>query len=273
MLSRRLFILRFCIFRFNAEQTISSRFLVRAGGSWALHRWSSGMRLVVTPSMRPRMAWLGIGISASTEFTRFYIAPTCYNVTMPKAPFKRKICPSCDIDKPREDYYKKLNTVSYLCKQCSNARCKERASRYFGKYAAYQNEWRSTRYATDPAYREKIAQQKKASYEKRRDTINEARRERWANDPLNPARLYYRRKDVKNCTPVWASKDELLAVYANCPKGMEVDHVIPLKGLIDGRRVCGLHVPWNLQYLTPRANRVKKNRISESDLATFSLKR
>ncbi len=48
--------------------------------------------------------------------------------------------------------------------------------------------------------------------------------------------------------------------------GQVVDHIIPIKGLIDGRRVCGLHVPWNLQYLTPAQNRKKKNRISEADI-------
>ena len=71
---------------------------------------------------------------------------------------------------------------------------------------------------------------------------------------------------AKGRTPPWVSKEALLSIYANCPKGREVDHIIPIKGLIDGRRVCGLHVPWNLQYLTPTENRKKKNRISEKDI-------
>jgi 5-methylcytosine-specific restriction endonuclease McrA len=71
---------------------------------------------------------------------------------------------------------------------------------------------------------------------------------------------------VKNRTPSWVNKGELLEIYANCPKGSEVDHIIPLKGLIDGRPVTGLHVPWNLQYLTTSANRKKHNRISEKDI-------
>ena len=204
------------------------------------------------------------------QFTRFYIAyHCCYDVFIVKRgpkPFVSKICPDCGIDKPRSDYYRKLDTISYRCKVCSNANSRARAPKYFGRYIASQNAWRLNRYRTDAAYRERIAAQKKAAYDRRKQAINEARRERWATDPNNPARLYFRRKDVKLCTPKWVDKDALLAVYAKCPKGSEVDHIIPIKGVIDGRPVCGLHVPWNLQYLTPAQNRKKKNRITEKDL-------
>ena len=185
---------------------------------------------------------------------------------MPKQPFTSKVCPDCGIEKPRSEYYRKLNTVSSRCKPCANANSSARASRYYGRYREGQNAWRSARYASDAAYRERIAAQKKAGYERRKQAINQARRERWANDPNNPARLYFRRKDVKRCTPPWVSKEALLAIYGNCPEGHEVDHIIPIKGKIDGRLVCGLHVPWNLQYLTVTQNRKKKNRISERDL-------
>lgn len=43
--------------------------------------------------------------------------------------------------------------------------------------------------------------------------------------------------------------------YTECPGDMVVDHTIPLQG----ERVSGLHVIWNLQYLTPHANAVKHN--------------
>ena len=60
-----------------------------------------------------------------------------------------------------------------------------------------------------------------------------------------------------NCiiqTPPWADLDKIKEIYLNCPKGYEVDHIHPIsKG--------GLHVDYNLQYLTISENRSKNNKI------------
>lgn len=48
---------------------------------------------------------------------------------------------------------------------------------------------------------------------------------------------------------------DLVPKYAGCPEELTVDHIIPLKSDL----VSGLHVPWNIQYLTQKNNSKKSN--------------
>ena len=55
-------------------------------------------------------------------------------------------------------------------------------------------------------------------------------------------------------TPDDANMEKIAEIYKNCPKGYEVDHIIPInKG--------GLHHQDNLQYLTVKENRSKKDKL------------
>ena len=69
---------------------------------------------------------------------------------------------------------------------------------------------------------------------------------RWA--AYNAAKL--------NATPAWVDHAALVAVYTEASaQNLTVDHIVPLKH----KRVCGLHVPWNLQLLTRSENSRKHN--------------
>ena len=63
-------------------------------------------------------------------------------------------------------------------------------------------------------------------------------------------------------TPPWADKEDIRRIYENCPPGMHVDHIVPLMGDV----VSGLHVSWNLQYLTPEENAIKSNKWSTDQM-------
>lgn len=57
-------------------------------------------------------------------------------------------------------------------------------------------------------------------------------------------------------TPVWANLDKIAKIYANCPEGYHVDHIIPLQGEL----VSGFHIENNLQYLSAIENIQKSNK-------------
>lgn len=69
-----------------------------------------------------------------------------------------------------------------------------------------------------------------------------------------------RKKLIKQATPLWADVTTIKKFYRNCPKGMHVDHILPLVG----KSVCGLHVIENLQYLDPASNLSKWTYVPEN---------
>jgi hypothetical protein len=70
----------------------------------------------------------------------------------------------------------------------------------------------------------------------------------------------HRRASVLRATPPWLTKShrrDIAAIYkeairlsAETGKQFHVDHIVPLQG----KTVCGLHVPWNLRAITAEEN-------------------
>ena len=62
--------------------------------------------------------------------------------------------------------------------------------------------------------------------------------------------------------PKWASIKKIKSVYFSSSQGMEVDHIVPIKG----ENVCGLHVHWNLRVISRQENQSKSNKMPPPDL-------
>jgi hypothetical protein len=87
--------------------------------------------------------------------------------------------------------------------------------------------------------------------------INARVRKYYKNHP-EIRRLYNLTRHTKRKLriPKWG-QENIKEFYTNCPKNRVVDHIIPLCGKL----ISGLHVSWNLQYLTPKQNRKKNNNV------------
>ncbi len=80
----------------------------------------------------------------------------------------------------------------------------------------------------------------------------------WKKDNKQEYNVYLsaRKARVKLATPNWIDLVIIEEIYRNRPEGHHVDHIVP----INGKNVSGLHVPWNLQYLSEKENLAKSNK-------------
>jgi len=143
---------------------------------------------------------------------------------------------------------------------CANPECKKRFlpkrsdSNHCSLYCIKRNKFlkRKDHYT---AYLKKYRQDK---YEERKE-FNSIRNKKLYLDNKS----YYKHKSNKRrakllqAIPKFANIDKIKEIYKNCPKGYHVDHIIPLNNPI----VCGLHVEWNLQYLSAKENCSKGNKL------------
>lgn len=118
------------------------------------------------------------------------------------------------------------------------------------------------RYAKNPT--KKLAQQRAA---KAIDPIPfrlSLRNHYLRNKPVYKAKCAARRAAKLQATPLWYDKLAIDAIYREAQRlteetGIphEVDHIVPL----NGRGVCGLHIPINMRIITRAENRRKHNHV------------
>lgn len=131
---------------------------------------------------------------------------------------------------------------------------KQNRARHKDARSLITKEWRSQNLATD---RSRNNQWKKDHHS---EVLAYDREQRRLYPWKNKLKVSVRRAARDRAMPVWVNRQVLLEIYRQCPVGMQVDHIVPLRNKL----VSGLHVPWNLQYLPALENLVKSNRFSAS---------
>jgi len=98
--------------------------------------------------------------------------------------------------------------------------------------------------------------------------VREAKYRRDNKDKMN-AKNAKNRANKFQATPAWLTKleHEQITEFYTCAQMFKlytgqdyhVDHIVPLQG----KNVCGLHVPWNLRVIPAKENQSKSNKLLE----------
>jgi hypothetical protein len=117
------------------------------------------------------------------------------------------------------------------------------------------------------ANRERVRAEAMARHNRRFAAEPEYREKHRANTRLARANKRF------SASPLGAFyREEIKAFYFACPPDMEVDHVHPFR-VMEGKEhvACGLHVPWNLQYLTVKENRTKGSKLAATCISSLTV--
>jgi hypothetical protein len=183
-------------------------------------------------------------------------------------------CGKCKQNKPLHAFNKSKtgsNGYYFYCRGCASEvrklwytknktkrirQTKEYASKNSEKYKILKHRW----YENNKTYFRAHC----ANYEKKNPELRKSIAKKYYSSPRGLAKARNqtakRRARKLRATPPWLTSThlkEIEAIYKNCPKGFHVDHIVPLQG----KNVCGLHVPWNLNIVSAKENLTKGNKL------------
>ena len=176
-----------------------------------------------------------------------------------------KTCTKCHTELDLFCFYKSnrgKNGLMSWCKSCESERCRIKNQGNKDSRLAKAKEWRDN---NKEVWDAGIKRWRKENPDRTRQIYRD-----WRNANKDRANADWMRREAgkKNRTPAWLTEEHLsqikdqywLAADLKAITGDDyhVDHIVPL----NGKEVCGLHVPWNLQVLPADINRSKSNRLT-----------
>jgi hypothetical protein len=182
---------------------------------------------------------------------------------------KSEGCPRCGGPKPLSSttYRGNKGVRKLCCIECEPIilAARQRAVARVAKWREQLPDLKERRNKEAREHRKKLGD----TYRVRRKKMYAKNKEKYAsyqqtyrkkNPYINRAAAAQHRALILQRTPKWADLHEIKMFYKNCPSGMVVDHIVPLRG----KNVCGLHIRSNLQYLTAEENGSKSNKFDVS---------
>ena len=157
-----------------------------------------------------------------------------------------KLCTNCNTTKELTEFYTNKGKHHCYCKECTKQKNKEWKQTHKDKVASYDKVWQQAN------------KDKKSKNYKNWQVNNRAK--------VNSYNSYRRALELQ-ATPKWLTASQKL--HMECKYSLavmfskytveqhHVDHIVPL----NGKTVCGLHVPWNLRVIPATENLRKSNRI------------
>lgn len=192
-----------------------------------------------------------------------------------------KFCAGCQQDKENDQFPKNKRNKDGLhcyCRSCHSARQRKRYTEKREELLEYHKEYyrnnKEKKKEYDKKYylrdKERKHQHNKNWNDKNRKRINEWIAE-WKRQNPHKVTEYTgkRRAATLLAVPDWLTEEQLEEIsyiywtakdlQAITGEKYHVDHIVPLQG----KNVCGLHVPWNLQVLPAKDNLKKGNKLEQ----------